>query len=163
MTRITTIELYKDELNFSAGHFTIFSETARENLHGHNYYVGAEFKVIINDNGMAFDYRIYKKKLRELCSTLDLRFLLPAHSEYLKIEETKDLYIAHFNQEKIPFLKRDILILPVRNVTLEELSNWFLLQLIQNTNELSEFNILGIKISVFNGPGQSGSTYWGNI
>ena len=33
------IELSKEYLNFSAGHFTIFSATERENLHGHNFQV----------------------------------------------------------------------------------------------------------------------------
>ena len=37
--RTTTLELYKEEMKFSAGHFTIFSATERENLHGHNFSV----------------------------------------------------------------------------------------------------------------------------
>ena len=45
------VELHKDELNFSAGHFTIFSKTEREDLHGHNYYVNAVFHVLLDDNG----------------------------------------------------------------------------------------------------------------
>ena len=121
MKRLATIELHAEEHSFSAGHFTIFSATEREDLHGHNYHVSVSMQVELNDNGMAFDYRIYKNKLRQLCQQLDRRFLLPAQSHYLTLEETADMWIGHFNQERIPFLKRDVLILPVCNITIEEL------------------------------------------
>lgn len=160
MTRSAIIKLHKDEFNFSAGHFTIFSATVRENLHGHNYYVSAEIEALVDDNGLTCDYRIYKKKILALCAQLDLRFLLPAYSKYLKLEDTGDMWLAHFNNEKIPFLKRDILILPVTNISIEELSNWFLQQLIENPAELIEYRIQRIKLSVYNGPGQSGSAIW---
>lgn len=160
MTRAAIVELHQDELSFSAGHFTIFSATDREDLHGHNYYVNAAFHVLVKDNGMAFDYRIYKTKLLALCNQLNLRFLLPAHSKYLTLEETDDMWLAHFNHEKIPFLKRDALILPICNVTIEELSHWFLQQLTQDTDELKKNDIQKITIRVFNGPGQSGGASW---
>lgn len=160
MTRLATVAIHKDELNFSAGHFTIFSATEREDLHGHNYYVDVVFDVILNDNGLAFDYRIYKRKLLALCKLLDRRFLLPAQSNHLQLEETSDMWIAHFNQEKIPFLKRDVVILPLCNITIEELSNWFLSQLTNNLADLKQNNIQGISLRVFNGPGQSGGVTW---
>lgn len=163
LSRLTIVELHKDELHFSAGHFTIFSATERENLHGHNYDVSAALHVLLTDNGMAFDYRFYKSKLLALCQQLDRRFLLPTQSNYLKIEETGDMYYAHFNQERIPFLKKDIFLLPVCNVTIEELSNWFLQQLLQNAVELQSHGIQSITVKVFNGPGQSGAASWGKI
>lgn len=156
MTRLATVAIHKDELNFSAGHFTIFSATEREDLHGHNYYVDVVFQVMLNDNGLAFDYRVYKRKLLALCDQLDRRFLLPSESKYLKLEETPDMWIGHYNQEKIPFLKRDAVILPLCNITIEELSGWFLRQLIVDEDELKKDNIQGITVRVFNGPGQSG-------
>ena len=57
----TRIELFKESMNFSAGHFTIFSETERENLHGHNFSVYAIFESEVIENGMTFNYDIYKK------------------------------------------------------------------------------------------------------
>lgn len=163
MSRSATVALHKEELSFSAGHFTIFSATEREDLHGHNYYVDAVFHVQLGDNGLAFDYRVYKKKLLELCNQLDRRFLLPSKSKFLTIEDQDTMWLAHFHTEKIPFLKRDVVILPINNVTIEELSNWFLQQLIQNKAELEKNSIQGITIRVFNGPGQSGGVNWGKI
>lgn len=160
VTRTAIVELHKDEFSFSAGHFTIFSATEREDLHGHNYNVALEMQVTIKDNGLAFDYRVYKKKILSLTDKIDRRFLLPSQSTYLTIEDAGDMWLAHFNNEKIPFLKRDVVILPVTNVTIEELSYWFLQQLTQNTRELEQHGIQQIKLSVFNGPGQSGSSLW---
>lgn len=157
MSRLAIVELHKEEFSFSAGHFTIFSETSREDLHGHNYHISAKLHVKIGDNGLAFDYRHYKKKIQNLIQQLDRKFMLPEHSKFLKIENKDDMILAHFNNEKIPFLVRDVVILPVTNVTIEELSHWFLQQLITDPKELEDHGISRIKLSVYNGPGQSGS------
>ena len=39
---LTTINICKEALKFSGAHFTIFSATDRERLHGHNFRVRAE-------------------------------------------------------------------------------------------------------------------------
>jgi 6-pyruvoyltetrahydropterin/6-carboxytetrahydropterin synthase len=51
-------------------------------------------------------------------------------------------------------------ILPIHNVTVEELSNWFIQQLIADKKELETNKIKDIKVKVFSGPGQSGSAAW---
>lgn len=154
--RIATIELHKEELGFSAGHFTIFSATDREHLHGHNYQVRVSFRVLLEHNGLAFDYRLYNSKIQALCEMLDRRFLLAGQSPYLKIEETETMIIAHFNTEKIPFLKRDVVVLAIVNVTIEELSYWFLQQLAKDSEEIKANAIQEMTVSVSNGPGQTG-------
>lgn len=160
MSRLSTIELFKEDMKFSAGHFTIFSNTVRENLHGHNYNVYASFTTLINDEGLSFDYRFYKKKLYQLCKQLDEIVILPASCKHLSIAEKGDYYAATFNQEEMLFLKRDVKILPINNVTVEELSHWFLQQILVDQEELAANKILTIEIKVFSGPGQSGSSTW---
>lgn len=157
MTRLSTVEIHKEENEFSAGHFTIFSATEREDMHGHNYSVSIAIDVVLGDNGLSFDYRIYRRKCQEICDMLDRRFLLPGTSQFLKLEETADMWIAHFNHERIPFLKRDALILPISNITIEELSIWFLEQLTQDKDQIKSHGIQNITVKVYNGPGQSGS------
>ena len=158
--RIATIELHKEGLGFSAGHFTIFSATEREHLHGHNYCVNVSFRIMIKENGMAFDYRYYKTKIQALCTMLDRHFLLPAQSPYLILEDRGENWIAHFHTEQIPFLKKDVVILPIVNITIEELSYWFLNELLRVPKELDANAIQGIRVRVFNGPEQSGSSEW---
>lgn len=159
--RFAQLEIHKEEFSFSAGHFTIFSATEREHLHGHNYYVSVSFNVKIEQNGLAFDYRYYKKKIQSLCARLDRKFLLPAHSAHLRLEESDDYWIAYFNQQKLPFLKDDIVILPLSNITIEELSHYFLQALLEIDPHLESHGIHGIQVNVFNGPGQSAGAIWG--
>ena len=58
----TTIEITKDYLHFSAAHFTIFSATQRENLHGHNFDVSCSLDTVVGPNGLAFDYNVVKDR-----------------------------------------------------------------------------------------------------
>ena len=158
--RIASLEIHKDEFSFSAGHFTIFSATEREQLHGHNYYVSIAFSFAIEHNGLSFDYRHYKKKMHALCSQLDRKFLLPAQSPYLQLEDEHDYWVAHFNQKKLPFLKEDVVILPLTNITIEELSHWFLNMICEEKAGIEQHRIQRIDVKVYNGPGQSGGACW---
>jgi 6-pyruvoyltetrahydropterin/6-carboxytetrahydropterin synthase len=161
MKEVTTIELTKENLEFAAGHFTIFSPTVRERLHGHNFRVAAKIDAeLASDRGMAFDYGVYKKILGELCKQLDSYFLLPTQSPYLRIEEEGDCYYAYFHEDRIPFLKKDVLLLPLRNISIEELAKWFVTQLVADENSITRYNVVGIYIQVFSGPGQSACASW---
>jgi 6-pyruvoyltetrahydropterin/6-carboxytetrahydropterin synthase len=160
VVRAAVIELHKEELKFSAGHFMLLSATQRESMHGHDYQIHVAFNTLINHNGMAFDCRLYKQRLLALCQSLDYRFILPGQSEYLRIEETEKHWIAHFNQQAIPFLKQDAVVLPICNVTLEELSYWVLQQLLLDPSELQQHSIEGMTVRVFNGRGESGAVIW---
>jgi 6-pyruvoyltetrahydropterin/6-carboxytetrahydropterin synthase len=160
VSRIASLELHKEEFSFSAGHFTIFSATEREYLHGHNYNVSVAFDLRIEHNGLSFDYRHYKEKIQALCEQLDRRFLLPTASPYLQLEDTAEYCIAHFNHKKIPFPKEDILLLPLTNITIEELAHWFLQKIAANAAELTQHAICGIIVKVYNGPGQSAGASW---
>jgi len=57
------------------------------------------------------------------------------------------------------FLKSDTLVIDVRNITLEELSRWFLEQILQDEN-VQSFPIKELVIKVSNGGGHWGSTTW---
>jgi 6-pyruvoyltetrahydropterin/6-carboxytetrahydropterin synthase len=160
MPRLSTIELFKENMKFSAGHFTIFSSESRENLHGHNYNVYVSYTLLIEDQGLSFDYRLYKEKLRHLCRSLNETILIPEKSPYLKIEEAGDYYYVHFNNEKIIFLKRDMKLLPVSNITVEELSNYLLSKITEEKTELEINKIQKVKVKVFSGPGQCASALW---
>lgn len=160
MSRVATLEIHKEEFSFSAGHFTIFSATEREQMHGHNYYVSLSFQFQITHNGLSFDYRHYKKKMHALCDRLDRHFLLPSESPYLKLEEADEYWHAYFNHKKMFFLKEDVIILPISNITIEDLAAWFLEQLLEQGADLEAHLIEGITVNVFNGPGQSSGASW---
>lgn len=162
-SRIATIELFKEALKFSAGHFTVFSSTERENIHGHDYRVHVLLTTEIEDEGLSFDYRFYEKKLLPLCRALDKTILIAGLCKYLKVSDEGDYCCIEFNHEKILLLHRDANVLPIYNVTVEELSNWFLQQLLMDQEQLELHRIQKIEVKILTGLGRSGSTGWQNI
>jgi len=155
----TTIEISKEYLHFSSAHFTIFSESERENLHGHNFYVTATVTAPVGNNGLAFDYNLLKTKLKTLCDSLDEKVLLPQFSPHLTIAEDNGYLVAHFGAERLPFLPRDVLQLPVRNIAVEELAPWFLDELV-NDPDVIELDLIKLLIRVSSGPGQWAGATW---
>ncbi len=149
----TTIEISKEYLHFAAAHFTIFSKEVRENLHGHNFFVAAQIDAEIGDDGLAFDYNLIKSKLKSLCDTLDEQVLLPTKSPYLELESEDGYIVAAFNGERLPFLERDVLTLPVRNITIEELAHWFIGEL-KADPEIAALEPHRIEVKVSSGAGQ---------
>ncbi|XXF76969.1 6-carboxytetrahydropterin synthase [Myxococcaceae bacterium GXIMD 01537] len=157
MVRRTRIELFKEEMKFSAGHFTIFSATHRENLHGHNFFIHVETEADVFENGLAFDYGMLKKRLIDLCHGLNETFLLPASSPHLRLEQTETHVLAFFAGEQLTFLRRDVKVLPVRNVTLEELAGYLLEDITHDWTGDAAAGVRRLIVKVFSGPGQLAS------
>lgn len=160
MKKLTTIEIEKQYLHFSVGHFTIFSATERERLHGHNIRIAVRITGAVDDNGLCFDYAIYKKVLKELCAQYDEYTLIAKHSPYLKITENGDYYDVVHNGINMPLLKSDTLLLPIHNVTIEELAHYLLEQLVGDRDLLDELDIQAMEMRVSSGPDQWASAKW---
>ena len=160
MTYATPVELQKESMKFSAGHTTIFSATEREPLHGHMYQVYLALSTVVEENGMTFDYRYYKQKVHALCRQLNQTFLMPTQSPFLTHREDNTYHYFTFNHKTMPFLKEDVTLLPLTNITVEELSRWFVQELIKDDIELAKHRITRILVKVFSAPGQSASHQW---
>lgn len=157
MTRLTTLHIDKESHKFSAAHFTIFSATERERLHGHNYSVSACIVAPMGDNGFSADYNVYKGRIKSLCDELDEYMLLAGVSPHQQIEDGGDSYRVTFNGEQMLFLKSDTLVLPVSNATVEEFSYYLLNKLL----ELSRGEgLVELELGVASGPGQRASAIW---
>ena len=154
------IELFKEAMKFSAGHFTIFSATERENLHGHNFTVHVEFTAPVAGNGMTVDYRKTRQKLIDLCRSLNEIVLLPAQCPHLRIQSDDKRITAYFADEELIFLKRDVMLLPLRNVTIEELASYLLDIVVAEMAEESDNRVTKVAVRVFSGPGQSARVRW---
>ena len=153
------IHAHSESHHFSAGHFTVFSESNRENLHGHNFHVTANFHGTVGEDGLCFDYNIPKGAMQSICDELNETFLLPGHSPFLEIHNEGPYFKVAFGKEEFSFLKRDVTIISVRNVTVEELAIWFLRRLcaVKSVNELP---IELMEVSVSSGPSEHASVQW---
>jgi len=157
MERLTTLYIDKESHKFSAAHYTIFSASERERLHGHNYSVSARIVAPMGDNGFSADYNVYKTRLAKLCDSLDEYMLLAGESPYQQIAEAGSCFRVSYAEEEMLFLQSDTLVLPISNVTVEELSYYLLQQLLLDSagEDLRE-----IELCVASGPGQKGCTIW---
>jgi len=158
-THNTTIEISKEYLHFAAAHFTLFSATERENLHGHNFHVTLEAEAPVQADGLTFDYNILKKALKALCDELDEQVLMPSESPYLSIQTTDGYTWVNFANERIPFLSRDLTLLPIRNVTVEELAHYLLERLLAEPR-IQALDIHHLLLRCSSGEGQWASADW---
>jgi 6-pyruvoyltetrahydropterin/6-carboxytetrahydropterin synthase len=160
MEQLTTIDVSKEDFKFSAAHFTIFSATERERLHGHNYKVRAQLVAAVDENGLCFNYQEIKTRLRKSCHALDEYMLLPAYSPYLQVDRSDHSYQVSFNNETFTFLASDTQLLPIRNTTIEEFSHYLLKQLIETDDFLSANAVRRCSVSVSSGDGQWATADW---
>jgi 6-pyruvoyltetrahydropterin/6-carboxytetrahydropterin synthase len=161
VSRQAIIEISKDELCFSAGHLMTYPASGRESLHGHDYRLQVTFNTTIIENGMAFDCREFKSVLKTICDRLDYHIILPGLSDKVTLREDDTHLHVLLEDETFSLLKRDTVVLPICNVTLEEMSYWFLQQIGAAVQQLKDSPVLGLIVRVFNGRGESAASVWG--
>ena len=106
----------------------------------------------MGEPGITFDYRLFEEKLITLCRQLNWYCLIPKHSPYLLVEDDDPHYKITFNHESMWLLKSDVVILPLENVTLETLSQWFVDQINDDHGFIEKHRVKNLVVKVFNGP-----------
>jgi 6-pyruvoyltetrahydropterin/6-carboxytetrahydropterin synthase len=155
-----TLRLAKENMKFSAGHFTIFGPGSRERVHGHDFRVAVRVRARVGDDGLCFDYGLLKRRIVELCRELNEWMLLPGESPLLRIERDGALLHAVFGGERIPFLAADVKVLPLANISVEELARWFQGRLLEDRAQVDAFRIDALDVEVASGPGQGATVSW---
>ena len=163
MSIIYKIKLASSRMKFASGHFTIFSKTERERIHGHNFTLSCTISSTTKQNDLVFDYANYKNILANKCQQLDELMLLPELSPYLTIKKTTNSILCDFNGDEMIFPLKDIYLLPIENITIEGLAEWFLNAFINtiSTNELNNLN--EIEVAISSSPSQVGVAIWNKL
>lgn len=152
VTGLTTIELAKESFHFSAAHFTLFSATKRERLHGHNYQVRCSIVCPVGEHGLAFDYTDIKQRLKDICASLDEYTLMPANSPWLRLLEQDPQVVIEFDGDELRLPANDVRLLPITNVTLEALARYLAETLLADHNA-SEWPMKSLTLGVSSSPG----------
>jgi 6-pyruvoyltetrahydropterin/6-carboxytetrahydropterin synthase len=149
------IHIAKEPLKFSCSHFTIFSEKRAERLHGHNYQVSVAISIgqIDSKLGLAFDFNEVKPMIHEICQSLDECILVPLNSPYLKVDVTDNQVDVRFGQKFYSFPQEDTVLLPIVNISTEELAKLISERLIHQMAPLPHWTSL--KVNVEETRGQS--------
>jgi 6-pyruvoyltetrahydropterin/6-carboxytetrahydropterin synthase len=155
-----SLTLSSSLMKFASGHFTIFSATERENIHGHNFTLTMKLDTLLATNDLAFDYQLFKKIAVDFCLGLDEKLLLPLHSPYLAVKQLDQAIQAFFAEEVLTFLPRDVVLLPIANVTVEGLAHYFLDKLLMESALLDQCHIQKIVMVVSSSPAQSAQATW---
>ena len=108
---------------------------------------------------MVIDFHIIKRILQPIVDSFDHYILIPTKNKYLELKEENEqlkIRIPHYDKE-YEFPKSDIVMLPIENTTVEELSHYFVKKL-ANIEELKKENIDQVTVTVFEYEGM-GATY----
>ncbi len=140
-------------LRFSSAHFITFGGKC-ERLHGHNYGVLVELEGTLGDDKLVFDFTILKQITRELCRSLNHRFLLPLSNPYLKIDQCEDAWEIQFGSKRYVFPREDVIALPIDNSTAERLAEYICLQLRNALSGYNTANLQTIMVGVEEAPTQ---------
>lgn len=157
------IRIDKEDIKFSAGHFTLFADGTRERLHGHNFRVAAVVSTRVTNHGMAFDYNIVKRALRGLCAELDEYVLIPERAVGLNIQTIDRSVVIQVGGDEFRLPVGDVRLLPIRNTTVEELAAYLLGRLVAAEPWSAHWGVSEITIEVSSGPGQSAQCAWRSV
>ncbi len=119
------IDIAKEYIKFSAAHFLIFPDGSAERLHGHNYRVFVEADADLDEHGLVMDFERVKPVLRELVDRLDEHWLVPGEHPVLEVNHREDdVTEVRYRGSYYAAPRGDVIVLPVNNVSTENLAAW---------------------------------------
>jgi 6-pyruvoyltetrahydropterin/6-carboxytetrahydropterin synthase len=137
-------------IDFAAAHF-VSEGGACEQLHGHNYHVTVTVWGEIDPYGMIVDFRILKKRIRQLCKQWDHFVLLPAQSKLIKSAEKVQQIEVTTPNGKYSFPAKDVKVIDVVETTAEELARFLCQKVIADL--ISDFpNVTAVQVMLAESP-----------
>jgi 6-pyruvoyltetrahydropterin/6-carboxytetrahydropterin synthase len=144
----------KGYLSFSAAHFISFMGKC-ERLHGHNYGVSVELEGGLTEDAYVFDFVLLKRIVRQVCDSLDHRFLLPEESEELDVRRGEDEWEIRYEDRRYVLPTADVLSLPIDNITAERLAQYICGQLLEALGEHEISHLTAMTVGVQEAAGQT--------
>ena len=149
------VTVERQRLRFAAGHFATFADEL-EPIHGHNYDVFVEVVGPLTEESWVIDFSLLKRLTREVCETLDHKFLLQMESRALTITDDRTHYVIQYRDElayRLP--KRDVAALPIDNSTAERLSQYIAGRLLESLAHDGPPGLARLRVGVEEMPGQA--------
>lgn len=144
-----------NRLKFASSHMATLGDDL-EPLHGHNYLVQCRVEGDLTSDRWVIDFSALKRAVREVCDSLDHRFLLQRQSPLLEIEEGADAWTVRFGEREYRFPAADVVSLPIENTTAELLAEYIAETVVGRLQASGHANIRRIAVDVEEMPGQSG-------
>ena len=149
------VTVERQRLRFAAGHFATFADEL-EPIHGHNYDVFVEVRGPLTEESWVIDFSLLKRLTRDVCESLDHKFLLQMESRALTIVDDDTHYVIQYRDElsyRLP--KHDVAALPIDNSTAERLAQFIAGELRQSLAVQGPPGLLRLRVGVEEMPGQA--------
>lgn len=138
-------------IRFVAGHFLPSIEKCSR-LHGHNYALLIEIEGEPGKDGIIMDFIRLKEVAHTIVDSMDHKMLLPSGGSSMDISHSGDQVEVQFSNKRYSFPASDVEILPVENISAENLASYFAKKLVKS-GVFGE-NISLINVGVAEGRGQ---------
>ncbi len=149
-----SVRVSGSDLRFSAAHF-IYNPFFKEPLHGHNYGVEVEVTGNLGDDGFVVNFLDLKELVRRVIGELDHRVMLPTGNPLLKVTGDpsvgRGISVVCSGGEEYFFPSRDVVLLPVKDTSAEELARYLASKIWAILRE-HRVNVQGVLTRVYETP-----------
>ncbi|MDG6224376.1 MAG: 6-carboxytetrahydropterin synthase [Candidatus Thermoplasmatota archaeon] len=126
MERYIEIDGWKSQVTFSACHMLLRHDKCSR-LHGHTYAIHLRIKGLPGEDMLVLDFHLIKNAIRGIAKELDHMTLVPGDNLSVTIERGHGQNISIDMLGKVYSIPSDdVLVLPVKATTVEELSRYIL-------------------------------------
>ncbi|HET7502006.1 MAG TPA: 6-carboxytetrahydropterin synthase [Kofleriaceae bacterium] len=150
------IRIARAEHKFSCAHMTVFPDGSKERLHGHNYTVAIALEVARIDLAAMVPFAPIKAALGELCRTWREHVLLATENQHFALIRDDSELEFTLCGERYVMPRRDALLLPIDNISVEALAAHVASILRERIAALAP-DAIALEVTVDESPGQGAS------
>jgi 6-pyruvoyltetrahydropterin/6-carboxytetrahydropterin synthase len=152
------ISLAREQYKFSCAHMTVFPDGSKEPLHGHNYTVSVDLEVDTIELKAMVPFAPIKATLGALCDEWKDHVLLASRNPHFEVIRDSDEIEFKLCGDRYVMPRRDALLLPIDNVSVEALSAHLANVLRDRIRRgLNASHVRSLVVTVGESPGQSAS------
>ena len=159
MSESYEIRIRKEALKFAASHMTVFRDGTKESLHGHQYTPTLTSGVKDVSFKKTILFSEIKSAMKKIATLWDEKVLLATENPHFKLKSHSKKSIDFNLCGKQYLLPSDeIILLPVDNITCENLAKSYFEFLKMELDWLHDKNIRSVSVYIEESPGQ-GAAY----
>jgi 6-pyruvoyltetrahydropterin/6-carboxytetrahydropterin synthase len=151
------ISIARAEHKFSCAHMTVFPDGSKERLHGHNYTIALGLEIERIELTQMIPFAPLKAALGELCRAWKEHVLLAAENPYFALIRDDSELEFTLCGERYVVPRRDALLLPIDNISVEALAAYIASLLRDELIGLGAPRASALEVTVEESPGQGAS------
>ena len=151
------ILIARAEHKFSCAHMTVFADGTKERLHGHNYTIALGLEVVRVELAAMIPFAPIKAALAALCHAWKEHVLLATENPFFALIRDDSELEFTLCGERYVMPRRDALLLPIDNISVEALAAHVAAVLRDKIAGLVGPRALALEVTIEESPGQGAS------